>query len=225
MNDITIIYLTASLIPEQFAQYQRKVLLEAIGDTPLISVSRKPIDFGVNLVDTEKRSLSNIYYQMLRAAKLAKTDFIAVAEDDALYPREHFKKYRPTKDTFAYNKNRLLLFTWGEPMYSWKDRISNATLIAPRELAIEALEERFKRYPNGIPDKIVGELGKPMVDRNLRVSPRKIDYFFTDVSVVHFNHDFASEEWQRKHVKKPGSLRSYDIPHWGRADKLVTNFK
>ena len=32
MKDLTIIYLTASKIPEAFAEYHRKVLLEAIGD-------------------------------------------------------------------------------------------------------------------------------------------------------------------------------------------------
>lgn len=222
-SDLTVIYLTASLIPEAFAHYQRGVLLNAIGDTPLISVSRKPLDFGTNLLDTEEKSISNIYFQMLRAAKLAATPYVAVAEDDALYPREHFKRCRPV-DAFAYNRNRLLLFTWGEPMYSWKDRISNATLIAPRELAIEALEERFAKYPHGTPLDQTGELGKDRNERNLGLKERKSVNFYTDNSVVVFNHDFASEEYQRRHIKKPGSIRSYDVPLWGRAEEQVKKF-
>lgn len=162
---------------------------------------------------------------MLRAAKLAKTDYIAIAEDDALYHRQHFKKFRPAPDTFAYNMNRLLLFTWGEPTYSWKDRVSNATLIAPRELLIKCLEERFAKWPNGTPLDRTGEVGRPIISNGLGLKPYKMTTFYSDVSVVVFNHNFASEAHQRNHVKKMGSLRSFDIPYWGRAEDLVKYFK
>ena len=65
MKDLTIIYLTANQTPEVFAEYQRKILLEAIGDTPLISISRKPLNFGTNLLDIEKQGYINIYHQMI----------------------------------------------------------------------------------------------------------------------------------------------------------------
>ena len=145
MQDLTVIYLTASEINENFAEYQRRVLVDAIGDYPLISISRKPLDFGQNILDNGERGYSNIYRQMLRAAKVATTPFIATAEDDTLYPKEHYNFYRPEKDTFAYNNSRWALFTWGVPTYSWRNRKSNCSLIAPRELTIEALEERFEK--------------------------------------------------------------------------------
>lgn len=224
MKDITIIYLTASLIPESFAEYQRHILLEAIGDSPLISVSRKPLNFGINILDEEEKSENNIYYQMLKAAKVAKTDFIAIAEDDTLYPKEHFSCYRPDMDTFAYNLNRFSLFTWSIPMYSCFHRISNCTLIAPRKLAVEALAERFEKYRNGTPQEFTGELGR--VEEYLKLPVRNTKEFYTEkVSVVQFNHDFASEPYQRLHKKKWGALRSFDIPHWGKAVDLVSHFK
>lgn len=231
MKDITIIYLTASLIPESFAEYQRHILLEAIEDAPLISVSRKPLNFGINILDDKinilddrEKGVSNIYYQMLRAAKVAKTDFIAIAEDDTLYPKEHFSCYRPDMDTFAYNFNRFSLFTWSIPMYSCFHRISNCGLIAPRKLTIEALEERFKKYPNGTPLDLTGELGR--VEEYLELPILKEEQFYTDkVSIVQFNHDFATEPYQRLHKKKWGTLRSFDIPHWGKAADLVSHFK
>ncbi len=225
MNDTTVIYLTASLIPESFAEYQRKILLDAIGRTSLISVSRKPLDFGTNLLDTKERSLSNIYFQMLRAAKVAETDYVAIAEDDCLYPRHHFKTFRPALDTFAYDMNRLLLFTWGEPYYSWKDRVSNATLIAPRKLLIESLEERFEKWPNGTPAGLTGELGRANIAEALGLKKYNMTTFYSDISTVVFNHDFASERWQREHKKKPGSIRSYRIPQWGEAKDQVLRFK
>jgi hypothetical protein len=225
IDDLTIIYLTASLVPEKFAKFQRETLLKAIWDTPVISVSRKPLDFGTNIIDDWEKCTHNIYVQMLRAAKMATTKYIAIAEDDALYHEYHFTFHRPADDTFAYDQNRLALFTWWEPIYHWRNRRSNCSLIAPTKLLIEALEERFAKWPNWIPEHIVGELGRGMVERNLRVTERKSEDVFCNTSIIHFNHENASEERQRKHRKSYGPIRAYDVPVWWKADELVTKFK
>lgn len=217
--DKTVIYLTASQIPDSFAEYARGVLREAIGDMPIISVSRKPLDFGINILDTEPKSLSNIYWQMLQAAKRATTKYIAIAEDDTLYHKYHFD-LEPEEDTFYYDQNRFALFTWGEPMYHWRNRKSNCSLIAPRELLIEALEERFAKWPNGTPDNITGELGRGMVERNLVITRRKSKEVFSKVSLIQINHEYGSEERQKTHRKSYGPIRAYDIPHWGKASEL-----
>jgi hypothetical protein len=224
INDLTIIYLTASLIPEEFGKFQRQVLLDAVKDTPIISVSREPLDFGINILDDGKKCTHNIYVQMLRAAKMAKTKYIAVAEDDTLYHETHFTFHRPADDVFAYDQNRLALFTWGEPMYHWRNRRSNCSLIAPRELLIEALEERFARWPNGIPEGIVGELGRGMVERNLKVTERKSEDVFNKFSLIQFNHQAASEERQRLQRKSYGPIKAYDIPIWRKAEDLVKKY-
>src|SRR3989338_1002059 len=106
MKDLTIIYLTASVIQESFAEYQMKILLEAAGEYPIISLSRKPLNFGKNILQIGPKCLDTIYREMLRGAKVAETSYVAIAEDDTLYPKEHFTFYRPDKDTFAYNQNR-----------------------------------------------------------------------------------------------------------------------
>lgn len=220
MKDLTVIYLTASELKPSFANYSRQVLTEAIGDYPLISVSREPLDFGYNLLDDGERSLSNIYRQLLRAAKLADTEFIATAEDDCFYHENHFRFYRPNPDVVAYNQNRFALFTWGEPIYSWRNRISNCSLIAPRKLLIEALEERFARWPDGTPANITGEVGRGMVERNLKITERKCTLQYGEVSIIQFNHDNASEDRQRSHRKRLGQIKAYDLYYWGHAKKL-----
>jgi hypothetical protein len=225
LPDITIIYLTANKVPESWAQFQRQTLLETAKDIPIISISREPIDLGQNILDDGQMSTDNIYRQMLRGFKLAETPFVAMAEDDVLYPPWHFDFHRPQSDTFAYNKNRLLLFTWGQPMYHWRDRLSNATLIAPRELAIETLEERFAKWPSLIPDSLVGEMGRYRVEKRLGVSHRKVEEVYSKLSVIHLNHINASEERQRTKWKSYGPLRSYDIPHWGKAEDIVKKFQ
>jgi hypothetical protein len=224
MNDLTVIYLTASLIPDKFAEFQRKTLTEAAGNSPIVSVSRKPLKFGTNISDNGPKCTDNIYRQMLRAAKTAKTKYVAIAEDDTLYCEEHFTFYRPPEDTFAYNQNRMALFLWGKPMFNWRNRRSNCSLIAPRELMIESLEERFAKWPEEIPDKLVGELGRARVEKNLGVTQRKSIELFTETSIVQYNHDFASEHSQRAHRKRPGPIRAYDIYYWGKAEDLAKKF-
>jgi hypothetical protein len=117
---------------------------------------------GINIIQTEPESSSNIYWQLLKGAKLATTKYIAVAEDDTLYSKEHFA-FRPPDNCFAYNLTRWTTYTWGEPIYSLKNFIkTNAVLIAPRESVIEALEERFAKYPHdmeNIPLGMCGEIG------------------------------------------------------------------
>lgn len=226
MQDITILYLTTNQLPEEFANWQRKILLEAIGDTPLISISRKLMDFGTNVLDTDKQGYINIYRQMLRGAKLATTDYIAIAEDDVLYSQEHFSFYRPDKDTFAYNQNRFALFTWGVPTYSWRNRKSNCTLIAPRLLMIEALEERFNKYPGDTMRKEhVGELGRERIDRWLGVTIRKSVEVYSENSVIQINHENATEDRQARKRKRLGPIKSYDMPFWGRAEDVIKHYK
>ena len=229
MENLTVIYLTENRLPKYWTEYHQKILLEAVGKLPLITVSRNPMQIGLNLMQTEPRSPSNVYWQILKAAKIATTDYIGIAEDDTLYPPEHFK-HRPAKGRVGYNMNHWSLFTWEyrfdpRPIYSWRNRRGNYSMIAERELVIEALEERFAKYPGGTPDKITGEIGRHLVERNIGITLRDVEEFWTSISLVNFNHDFGMDDLQIRHQKGLGTLRSYDIPHWGRADELVKHFR
>lgn len=221
-NELTIIYLTANEVPEKWAEYHKGIVLS--WDLPVITISRKPMDWGINILDTKEKTVSNIYYQMLVGALKATTKYVAIVEDDTLYPREHFD-FRPPDDTFAYNLNRFNLFTWSTPTYFWKDRFSNATLVSPRLLMVEALEERFKKYPDGTPIGTTGELGRRMVEKNLGLSRYNVMKFETYYSVVRIDHDFGIDTLSKSHRKGRGPLKAFDIPYWGKAKDLVANFK
>ncbi len=222
-SDITIIMLTANRVPKKWAEFHKQKLIEAAGNSPIITISKEPLDWGINILQTEPYGISNIYFQLLRGAKMATTDYIGVAEDDALYPREHFE-YRPPMDTFAYNQNRFNLFAWGKPTYSWKNRMGNFTLIAPRKLLIEALEERFKKYPNGTRGRSIGELGRANVENNFGLTPRKSSWFQTGISIIHIDHEYGVDQLAVTHRKSKGILQAYDIPYWGKAEDIVKKF-
>ncbi len=216
--------LTANRVPETWAQFHKEKLLEAAGTSPIITISRKPLDWGINLLQTEPYGISNIYAQLLKGAKKATTEFIAVAEDDTLYPKEHFE-YLPPPDTFAYNMNKFGVFRWSRtPTYFWKDRFKNSTLIAPRTYTIAALEERFAKYPNGTPPGFTGELGRSNIEDRLGVTRRKSTWFSTEISIIAIDHEFGIDRLARTHRKGMGILRAYDIPYWGKAEDIVKKF-
>lgn len=228
-KDITAIFLTCNDLPKSWQEFHEKVLLEALDGAPLITMSMKPMSLGFNVLQDKPRSLSNIYYQLLRGAKLAKTDYIAVVEADTLYPKEHFLQ-RPNKNRIGYNMNHWSLFTWitdyhKKPIYSWRNRRGNYSMLSYRQLVIDALEERFAKFPDGTPDRITGEIGRPMVEHNMGITVRPVEEFETAVSIINFNHSNASDDLQQRQRKSLGEIRALDIPFWGKAEDLVKQFK
>lgn len=229
-DDLTIIFLTINRVPEKWAEFHKEKLLEAAGDHPIITVSRKPVDIGTNLIDEEPLSSSNIYWQLLRAAKEAKTPFIGQVEDDSLYVKEHFNAYRPEMDTFAYNLTRWSLYTWGVPTFSFRKSPVGAALIAPREKLIEVLEERFAKFNGHIPTEYCSELGFRTWERQHGFKQEKYAEFYTCDPIIQVNHDFFSfendgaEAVAKRHRKRMGFMRSFEIPVWGRAEDLVKKF-
>lgn len=208
-NDLTLLFITAGQLPEQWAQFHQ----EQLDKLPYPMITMR---------DEKKLGEVFIYRRMLEGAKQVTTPYVAVIEDDVLYPPAHFW-FRPEMDTFAYNQNRWLLFTWGVPTYNWRNRKSNCTLIAPRELLIEALEERFSKHPNKW--SWVGELGRHNVEKKLGVTLRKSVEWHSKMSVIQINHDEATEDRQHRHRKELGPMRAYDFPYWGRAEELIKKFQ
>jgi len=224
MDDLTILYISASRMPETWIEYQLNVLLDAVKNTQIISCTRKPLNFGLNLLDTYPRSMWNIYVQMLRAAKLARTPYVAMAEDDTLYPKEHFTEFRPGKDVVSYNRSRWSLFSWVKDpdlqIYCMRQRISNCSMIAPTEYLIEALEERHKKYPNG--NTYVGEVGRRKVDARLGVKLRNRVEWYSTVPVIQLNHRTGSDAGGGPgRTKRHGQIKAYDIPYWGKAKDII----
>lgn len=219
MEDITIIYLTLKKLPPKWRTFHYETLLKAANGTKIIEISPDG-----DLIQDETPSPSNVYKQLLRGAKEATTEFIAVAEDDTLYCQDHFE-YRPEKGTFAYNQSHWSLFTWGEPMYSWRDRLGNYTLIAHRKDVIEALEERFTKYPNGTPTDKTGEIGRWRTDTQLGLTPRKTEEFKTNTPVINLVHQLGLDERASRQRKSHGTLRAYDIPVWRKASDLLKHYE
>lgn len=225
MDDLTVIYLTANEMPDRWVEFALKHLHKAIDGSPIISISRKPMQLGIkNILDTEPKCYWNIYRQLMYGAMAATTPFIALAEDDVLYTKAHFREFRPPKDKVSYNRARWSLFTW-DNIYCVRQRISNCSLIAPRDLIIEAISERISKYPQGCSNDVTGEVGREKVDRRLGVTIRGCVEWYCSDPIVQLNHPTGSDDRQKAQWKRHGQIKAYDIPHWGKATDIIKIYR
>ena len=236
MKDLTCLFLTVNKVP--WEKYHREVMLDAIGSYPLITFSRVEMNLpGKQFRQNSEQKHDKIYRLMLEGAKIATTDYIAMVEDDMLYSKDHFE-LRPPIDTFGYNWNRWVLFTWGEPMFSFKRRYCNGSSILPRLEMISALEERFAKWKE-VPHVLNGELGYEKVEKGLGVSVRKSMPMYSKTPVVQVQHTFGTpgigrsnpdplkdtiDLEARKTRRRHGMMRAYEISKWGRAEDLIKHF-
>jgi hypothetical protein len=221
MKDLTVLYYTANLVEEPFASNVRKHLLSVIGNTTIISISHKPIDFGENIcVAGFEISIYNIYKQILIGAKQAKTKYVMCAEDDALYNEQHIQ-YRPV-DAFAYNNNRWMVTS---DIFFHRNRIVMSMCIAPTDLMIKTLEDRFSKFPKVMtPEEMgaAGGFGEPgRLEGRMGLPPVKMEIFSTVTPTLVFNH--------RPSVGGVRKITSRDVvqeqlPFWGRASDLWDTF-
>lgn len=222
MSDITACYYTANAIPESFAETTRSTLLKALDGIPLITVSKKPIDFGQNIVVDTVRSHASIYRDALTAVRAAQTKYVALCEDDVLYSPEHFKR-RSSTGKFAYNLGAWSVFTWGDnPMFTHKGivRKNLNSLICERDLFIEAMEERFAKFPSDgqIDVNTWAEPGK--YERHIGVTVRETEEFYTNPPNIVFTHQSELSFRRMGTQKRLGEFRAYEIPYWGTAKQI-----
>lgn len=163
----TIVYITDNSLDYRLMNACMTRLRNSAGSIPIISVSQKPIDLGLNVnVGDIGRSWLNIYKQQLEGLKIANTEFVMIAEHDVLYTEEHCLWIPPDNETFWYNSNCWLV-EWSNDhpemrgMYSqWKkDRKALSQLVCDRKLLIQSIEERLELIDSGI--KEMRRLGEP----------------------------------------------------------------
>jgi hypothetical protein len=228
-------------------QCQRILAREAL-DIPLISVSQKPIYFGVNVCVGEiGRSWKSLYTQMLAGLQRIKTEWVVIAEHDVLYNHEHLGYIPEDKSVFWYNANCWLV-QWGDPrehvakldgMYSyWPRRIALSQLIAPTGLLVESTERILELIEGGLklergmrwygePGVIEGKLKKAAV---LATSgkPTQLQSLLGDY-VTRYDHKIFKTSLPNIDIRhggnftgpKRGKKRRYELPYWGRFENAI----
>lgn len=186
--------------------------------------------FGTNIcVGDIGRSHLNIYRQILIGTKAATTKYVAMAEDDILYSYEHFHYHLPQRDRFAYDMNKWSIFTWSKPpvfSFRTKRKVVN-NLIAKRDMLIDAMEERFRRFDELLTqgkkeEEIISYWGDPgRYEANLGVKIRETEEFYSDMPSIVFSHPEAFGYLSRGTRKRLGDLKAIELPYWGRAEDIL----
>lgn len=227
MSDLTIIFLTCNNLPQRWEKFHLEHLLRAIDGRPMIVSSREPMDFdrpGTEyLIQTGPIRAWTVYSEILRAARIAKTKFIAIAENDTLYPARHFNDFRPPDDAVAYDMSRWSIFSWvKQPYFSAIRRQGNFAMLGPRQLVIDALEEREAKYPNG--KDWSGEIGRADIERRLGVHRNKLVEWYCIEASINLCHDRGLSPTYLNtpgRERKPGELKAIEVPGWGRAAHIA----
>ena len=214
-------------MPQRWQEFHLRHLITAAGNDPLIVISREEMCLDrsdtVWIRQEEPASAWNVYVQLLRGCRRASTKYVAVAEDDTLYPRRHFTDFRPPDDAVAYDMSRWSVFSWLEkPYFSAIRKCGNFTMIGPREFVIDALEERERKYPHG--NKFAGEIGRADVERRLKVGRRnRVEWYCIEPMVNLCHPQGLSPTYVNVPglERKPGELKAWDIPVWGKAQDIA----
>ena len=211
MNHSTIIYYTSNRENPKFEKRIQEKLLEVCGDTPIISVSQKPIDLGTNVcVGERETSNHNLFRQILIGARLATTPFVTYAEADCLYTPEYFK-FIPEDINETYKCDNLyILNEWGVGEYSgfYQKEIGTFAQISGREYLIKEIEHLLE--------------GRPMWDTRHR-NERPLELFRRcRWKLFHIDNPIIS-------LKTGNGMSNHtriieppvdEIPYWGSADKI-----
>lgn len=225
MADLTVLFYTANVISSHFMESVKRITLNSIENLPLISVSQKPMpDFGYNIcVGDIGQKYLNIYRQQLVGAREVKTEFVALVEDDILFPPSHFTCYRPSGMVAGYDINRWNLYTWKGDFFHKDHRPRMTTgAIMPTVLLVDALEERFAKYPDdsAVNLGIWGEIGR--YEAQLGVTVRKTEQFFApDPFIQTYHKDSIGYQYQGTN-KRVGQIRAESIPYWGSVKEIMT---
>jgi hypothetical protein len=149
MSNISIVMYTDNSLDEKIAQLCRDHLVVAAQGKPIISVSQKPINLGINICIGETgRSHLSMYSQILRGVEAATTKYISLVEHDCLYSPEHFEWQPPKDDVFYYNLN-VWFVKWGSGEYFYQRRRVLSQLICGRDVCIKAIQDKVWLLKHG----------------------------------------------------------------------------
>jgi len=215
---ITIVYYTVNTENHDFEDRIKLTLQKSSANLPIISVSQQPIDFGDNIcVGNVGRSSYNQWRQLQIGAQAAKTKYVALAESDFLYPKEHFQ-LKPDKEDVFYAPLKVfqLCVMKGriQKFILMHRRFREATSIVGRDYLLETLDsmlgEELWRPGIEVPSKMPRHL---FMNKNVRL-------YHNAVPVVTFRTDAGMH--QHIHDDHPDGVD--EIPFWGNAKDLINEY-
>lgn len=143
MTNKGIVYYTDNRLDDKINRVVQKQILAA--NIPIISVSLKPIDFGINIVLDLAPCYTTMVRQITTALEASTSKYVFFCEHDVLYPLSHFD-FTPPKDNIFYYDGNVL--RWDYPhdrLITYERLISLSGLSVNREFALNHYQKRLKK--------------------------------------------------------------------------------
>jgi len=135
----TIIYYSSNTEDPVFEQKIMDNIKFQAGNSPIISVTHKPVDLGRNIVIGDKPiSYSNAFKQLLIGLREATTEFCAACEADVLYPPEYFT-FTPPHNDRVYRYDNVWVHFAGRNRF-WKKKFSEGAQMCGTKHWIKSIE-------------------------------------------------------------------------------------
>jgi hypothetical protein len=218
MSPLTIIYYTSNTENTSFEEKIRQILTEDAQETPIISVSQKPITLGYNIcVGDVGRSSYNQWRQLQIGASAATTRFVALAESDFLYSKEHFNSPTPKEDVFYAPLRVYQLCTMANRVHKFiplHKRYREGTSIVGRDYLLRTLDTMLEK-----------ETWRPGIEPP---SKMLLHLFFNRNSSLYHNVTpivtFRTDAGMHQHIHDDHPNGIDEIPYWGDVDSLIGRF-
>jgi hypothetical protein len=125
----------------------------------IISVSLRPIEFGINVVLPERRGILTMFKQILAGLEASTADTVYLCEHDVLYHPSHFEFALPRRDVYYYNDHQWRVrASDGRALFYHCKQLS--ALCADRQLLIGHYRRRIAKVEQNARD--LHTLGKPV---------------------------------------------------------------
>ena len=191
---------------------------------PVISVSQKPIDLGMNICvgDVGVCDL-NTMRQLQIGIEAAKTDFIIVGEADCLYPPEYFAWEPEEKDVCFRYPNVYILHKWIGTKWGGGFRRKphfEGAMICGREHWLRQLDVVLRGQPDWFrpPKDKSGNWHGTTPDMKREFDTFKVGWGTPNPNPV---ITLKTGDGQRKYTYwAKGEEAVDDIPYWGKASDL-----
>lgn len=223
-SDLTAVYYTSNAEVSIFEQRVGEALAEAAGDTPIISVSQKPMNLGNNIcVGDVGTSSQNAYMQLLIGLETAATKWVCTACADGAYPPEYFQFTPPREDVFYFAKPLWVFFALKDKHRGFVNKPlgSEVAMMCSRRLLIERIRTILEPIggswgPHCSGQAHEGGTWHKLIDRSQVVRER----FHLDVPCITVKTD------EQMHRKTPCRMSTFtdEIPYWGTVDQFTHRF-
>lgn len=214
-----VVFYTDSRLDESVAQPVRQRLVHSLNGHKLVSVSLKPLDFGLNFTLPLERSTLTMFRQILTGLEALETDVVFFCEHDVLYHPSHFEFVPPTKTAYYYNENTYKVDAkTGQAVFYYTKQTSG--LCADRQLLIEHYRARIAKCESEGFTRAMG------FEPGCHRPPRGVDNFpavrwmspFPNVDIRH-GKNLTESRWKQEEFRNPQACLGWklvdEIPGWG----------